>query len=218
MPSEIDNTEGAIRGISCAIMGAYEEGSPNGSGILCSLSFTAQPEVDDICEIIPLNVVLCDVETNEIQGIVINPCLVEIGEVGDKTDSSLPSDEDIGTKTEPPCSISMITDLPHLPEKYRHPDMDTALFDLTEAEKEGKAEEYARKNFIKLKDDSVGVMIRVVKGQEETAVEAVKRYATEYDIWPDPTVMDAVVPIENLIQLAEEESIGSVRLPAEIQY
>ena len=60
----IDNTNGHITNICYVIMGAGDAGGAIGTGTLCTLSFTANQDVNDTCTIAPNNTMLIDTNSN----------------------------------------------------------------------------------------------------------------------------------------------------------
>ena len=111
---------------------------------------------------------------------------------------------------------SLVTSLPPPPPKSGHPKLDTQLNDLIEAEKLGNAEAFALENRIELIDGRVEVIVYTDPVQAEAAVEAVKRLGTVRHIWEtSPNLISAIVPINNLTTLAEEESIKFIAIPAQ---
>jgi hypothetical protein len=84
MPAVIDNTNGLVGGINCMVL-ASEEGGATGTGTLCTISFAAQPAVDDFCDIVPFDVRLGDADGWPIHGITASGCVVTIGDAGERT-------------------------------------------------------------------------------------------------------------------------------------
>jgi hypothetical protein len=82
LSAQLNNTTGMITGINSAIVGAENDGGPEGSGILCTLTFTAQPNAEGTCRIIPLNARLCDVNASYITDVTTSACAVNIAEQG----------------------------------------------------------------------------------------------------------------------------------------
>jgi len=81
---EIDNEAGKVTGINLAVLGG-EAGGASGSGKLCSVQFTALAGVNAICRITPQNIVLCDHEGNNLDGVLVSDASVQTGD-GDLTD------------------------------------------------------------------------------------------------------------------------------------
>jgi hypothetical protein len=87
---------------------------------------------------------------------------------------------------------------------------------LVQTEWRSEAEEFARQGGIELlngdvKAESVKVIIECLPGQVEAATKATEAYGTVGVSSPNMIVV--VVPIANLLALADEESVGFVSLP-----
>ena len=97
-----------------------------------------------------------------------------------------------------------------------HPKLSSKLNKLVQAEWRGEAEEFARQGGIELLYDDAGlvsvkVVIECLDGQVEAATKAAEAYGTVGIIYR--TSIQVVVPITSLSALADEESVGFVRLP-----
>jgi hypothetical protein len=101
-------------------------------------------------------------------------------------------------------------------EPAEHPKLSSMLNKLVQAEWRGEAEEFARPRGIELLYDDTGlvsveVIIECLPGRVEEAAGAAETYGTVGVISRNMIVV--VVPITSLSALADEESIGSIRLP-----
>jgi hypothetical protein len=76
----INNTTGFVTIPGWAITGAGESG-PTGTGILCTLSFTAKSSINDYASINPVDVIVSDVNGTEIPGVTVAGGQVAIGDV-----------------------------------------------------------------------------------------------------------------------------------------
>jgi hypothetical protein len=95
MPFDIDSEQGTITGICAALLGANGSG-PAGTGTLCTIAFTAQPDVDDFCDVIPVSVGLADIDAEPIPDVSVNPGVVAIGDAGERQSPPSPPDEPDG--------------------------------------------------------------------------------------------------------------------------
>jgi hypothetical protein len=91
MPFDIDSEQGTITGICTALLGADGSG-PDGAGTLCTIAFTAQPDVDDFCDITLLGVGLADIDAEPIPDVSVNPGVIAIGDAGERESSPPPPD------------------------------------------------------------------------------------------------------------------------------
>ncbi len=95
--------------------------------------------------------------------------------------------------------------------------LSSALIQLIEAEKQGKAEELARQGDIKLLDGSVRVTIQCLPGQVEAAARTVTAVGIVEIVDTRANSIQAVVPITSLNALAGKRSINFIRLPMRAQ-
>jgi hypothetical protein len=98
------------------------------------------------------------------------------------------------------------------PEKG-NPKLDSQLNRLGLAETHGEAALFAEQNNIELINGSVRVIIECVPGWYEDAAEATNAVGiieAKYD-----ALLQAVVPVKSLFDLADQESIRFIRLPQE---
>lgn len=77
----IDNTNGYVNNISAAILGTANLGGPTGSGTLCTLSFTADPGINNYASIGVSSVVVSDQNGNTCPGVDLIGGQVAIGNV-----------------------------------------------------------------------------------------------------------------------------------------
>ena len=77
----IDNVNGHVTNLTCAIFGGTLKGGATGSGTLCTLAFTANPGVNNYASITPSSVVISDNSGNTIPGTTVTGGTVAIGNV-----------------------------------------------------------------------------------------------------------------------------------------
>ena len=98
-----------------------------------------------------------------------------------------------------------------LPEKGP-PKLDSQLHQLTLAEARGKAVSFSQQRNITLVEERVRVIIECLPGQVEMATEALATHGI-VELKTRRGLIQALVPIMNLIALAEAEGIRFIRLP-----
>lgn len=94
--------------------------------------------------------------------------------------------------------------------------IDSELRSLIEADKQGKAEEYALAHGLVLRENGVMVIIKSEPGKFKEALEVTWRYGTATASSAKGNEIEAFVPIGNLIPLVKEPSIQSIGLPPHI--
>ena len=88
MSCKIDNTLGKITAINCCIMGASNAPGATGTGILCTLAFTAKSAVNSSCQLSLANALASDSNADEIPGLVVHAASVDIGNVSQAASSA----------------------------------------------------------------------------------------------------------------------------------
>lgn len=96
-----------------------------------------------------------------------------------------------------------------------HADLDTQLNALVEAQRQGKAEAFAKEHRIDLIDANVKVMIQAESGRTEAAIKLINQYGiVDFVSQFTPGLISATIPITSLITLVEDKSIKFIELPA----
>jgi hypothetical protein len=119
------------------------------------------------------------------------------------------------TDDEQQSSNKTIEEVPFVKNDPRYTSkLDNKLVELIDAYERGVAAEYADIHGIKIQDDSILVTITSMPGQTELAKEAALIVGANiiaiYKDW-----IDIIIPIGNLLELSQIESISIINLPIE---
>ena len=113
------------------------------------------------------------------------------------------------------CAVSLVACAKNInPTDFQSdktPKLSSELSALIRAESSGQADSYAQENNIELINHEVRVIVEVLPGQIDAASEAANRLGTvetSYD-----NLLQVLLPVDNLTNLANEPSVRLVRLP-----
>jgi hypothetical protein len=218
-PGTIDNTAGTITGVAGAITTPGQ--TVSSSGVFATIQMTAK-SVDGTSLLDLSNVIVGDINGNPVS-ITVNDGSVTVGvsptptpspsptptpTPGATTVNITPPTQTVATGSPFTVNVTVDSKVP-IAGKQQPKKLESVLYQLT---KEEKRDDFAETHGLYLEYDKVRVVIELNNTEHLNRDETVKRYNGIMETYHE-NLVQALVPVDNLIALSENPNVVYVRTP-----